>query len=221
MPEFDPGLNPVPTTNSQSVDSEQPEFFPETTSPPVFPDGEKKTLTGEPNSTEFQKTGETAVPNLLEPGDPPSLVQDASPNLFDVTPEAAPLKSNSPQSSDDAGNRDTPQAAQLPQLEIEKVAPPNAVLGEPMIYSIIVQNMKAVPVHQVMVVDRIPKGTELMGTIPQAELDGIHLIWKCLSRVLPAGRVNPSTIASGKSQLGWLPFVFVPVRDWPAAARTT
>ncbi len=65
-----------------------------------------------------------------------------------------------------------------PQLKIEKVAPPRAVLGEPMIYKIVVRNAGQRAAHQVVVEDQIPKGTRLTGTIPRAELSGTTLRWK-------------------------------------------
>ncbi|WP_166829676.1 COG1361 family protein [Thalassoroseus pseudoceratinae] len=65
-----------------------------------------------------------------------------------------------------------------PQLKIEKVAPPRAVLGEPMVYKIVVRNVGQRPAHQVVVEDQIPKGTRLTGTIPRAELSSTTLRWK-------------------------------------------
>src|SRR5207302_158852 len=58
-----------------------------------------------------------------------------------------------------------------------KVAPPQAVLGQPLIYSIIVKNVGSVDAHNVVIEDRIPKGTKLQGTHPQAEYSGKNLIW--------------------------------------------
>jgi uncharacterized repeat protein (TIGR01451 family) len=179
IPAFNPELNPVPTTHSETSQSDQPEAFPKAASPPALLDNADHTLDGQTvSSAESQEQDDSESPLFFELDDTPSLVQDDSLNPFDVTSNAARLSPNSPQPSDQAGSLSNPNVAQQPQLNIEKVAPPNAVLGEPMIYSIIVQNMGAVPVHQVMVVDRIPKGTELMGTIPQAELDENRLIWK-------------------------------------------
>ncbi|MGE3315098.1 MAG: hypothetical protein AB7O26_08260 [Planctomycetaceae bacterium] len=73
---------------------------------------------------------------------------------------------------------DAPRGPQRPQLTIEKVAPPNAQLGQPLIYSILVKNVGNSTAHQVVVEDRIPKGSKLSGTIPRAELAGKTLIWK-------------------------------------------
>lgn len=66
---------------------------------------------------------------------------------------------------------------QQPRITIEKIAQQQAVLEQPLIYSIIIKNAGKVDAHNVVVEDRIPKGTELQGTSPQAELNGKRLIW--------------------------------------------
>lgn len=69
---------------------------------------------------------------------------------------------------------------QQPRLTIEKVAQQQAAIDKPFIYSIIVKNTGTVDAHNVVIEDRIPKGTELLGTAPQAELSGKRLIWNQL-----------------------------------------
>lgn len=69
---------------------------------------------------------------------------------------------------------------QQPRLTIEKIAQQQAVIDKPFIYSIIVKNTGTVDAHNVVIEDRIPKGTELLGTAPQAELSGKRLIWNQL-----------------------------------------
>ncbi len=69
---------------------------------------------------------------------------------------------------------------QQPRLTIEKVAQQQAVLEQPLIYTIIVKNAGTVDAHNVVIEDRIPKGSELVGTSPQAELSGKRLIWNHL-----------------------------------------
>jgi uncharacterized repeat protein (TIGR01451 family) len=71
-----------------------------------------------------------------------------------------------------------PLGPQRPQLNIEKIAPQNALLGQPLIYSILVKNVGNSEAHDVVVEDRIPKGTKLSGTIPRAELTGKKLVWR-------------------------------------------
>jgi len=73
---------------------------------------------------------------------------------------------------------DAPQGAQKPQLTIEKQSPPEAILGKPFIYSIIVKNVGSSPAGRVVVEDEIPRGAKLTGTIPQAELIEKTLKWK-------------------------------------------
>ena len=70
------------------------------------------------------------------------------------------------------------RGVQQPRLTIEKVAQQQAVLEQPLVYSIIVRNQGNVAAHNVVIEDRIPKGTELMGTFPRAELVDKTLIWK-------------------------------------------
>ena len=81
-----------------------------------------------------------------------------------------------------------PSAEQRPELTIEKVAPPQATLGKPMIYSIVITNRGATNAAKVTVEDVIPLGCKLVGTIPQAELIESKLIWK-LGR-LPSGELK-------------------------------
>ncbi|HEY4259470.1 MAG TPA: hypothetical protein VGM98_04900, partial [Schlesneria sp.] len=72
----------------------------------------------------------------------------------------------------------SPRGLQQPRLTIEKVAPQQATLGEMMIYSIIIKNVGNVDAQHVVVEDRIPKGTEMNGSAPRAEIFDKKLIWK-------------------------------------------
>ncbi len=91
---------------------------------------------------------------------------------------------------------DDPRGQQQPRLTIDKIAPKNAVLGQPMIYHIFVKNVGTEAAARVLVQDRIPAGSELTGTIPQAEFDGKTLFWK-LGTLKPGDerkisvRINP------------------------------
>jgi uncharacterized repeat protein (TIGR01451 family) len=71
-----------------------------------------------------------------------------------------------------------PLGPQRPQLNIEKIAPQNALIGQPLIYTILIKNVGNSAAHDVVIEDRIPKGTKLSGTIPRAELSGKKLIWR-------------------------------------------
>jgi uncharacterized repeat protein (TIGR01451 family) len=71
-----------------------------------------------------------------------------------------------------------PRGVQEPRLSIEKQAPPRAVIGQPLIYSVVIRNIGQSIASQVMVEDRIPRGTRLVGTAPRAELIDKRLTWK-------------------------------------------
>ncbi|MFN0199146.1 MAG: hypothetical protein ACKVT0_20545 [Planctomycetaceae bacterium] len=74
-------------------------------------------------------------------------------------------------------DQDVPQGVLRPHLTIEKVAPKHAVLGQPMVYQILVKNQGEADAHQVVVEDRIPRGSQLSGTDPQAVLTDRKLVW--------------------------------------------
>lgn len=67
---------------------------------------------------------------------------------------------------------------QQPEIKIEKIAPSEAVIGEPLIYQIVVRNVGQSTAHRVIVEDRIPLGATCQGTIPQAETAEKRLFWK-------------------------------------------
>lgn len=102
------------------------------------------------------------------------------PNRLKAT-NAAPL--DSPENSESiAGDgtvrADSPRGPQRPELKIEKIAPPNATLNQPMVYTIVIRNVGDSAANAVVVEDQIPMGTKLSGTIPRAELTGKKLIWR-------------------------------------------
>lgn len=80
----------------------------------------------------------------------------------------------------------TPPGPQQPELKVEKVAPPEATVGEPLVYAIRVTNTGRSAAHDVVVEDRIPRGTTLDGTIPRAELADKRLTWR-LGTIEPGG----------------------------------
>lgn len=67
---------------------------------------------------------------------------------------------------------------QSPKMTIQKMAPPEAVLGQPFIYHVLVKNSGTTSAQSVIVEDRIPKGAKLTGTIPRAEQINNRIIWR-------------------------------------------
>lgn len=78
----------------------------------------------------------------------------------------------------DTVSPDAPRGPQHARLTVEKKAPPRAVLGEPLVYEIIVTNVGDSPAHEVTISDVVPRGADLQGTIPRAEMTGRTLVWK-------------------------------------------
>ncbi len=104
---------------------------------------------------------------------------DEPPRSLHAAPESASGAPAFPQSNDTPDDEQVPlNKPQLPQMAIEKVAPPTAVLGQPMVYHIHVRNIGTIPTHQVIVEDIVPQNVKVDGSIPQATLKGNRLIWK-------------------------------------------
>jgi len=130
--------------------------------------------------------GRTSMPRLPtevpSPTEPPDDLGD-SPRQRDPLPHRrTPEEPQNPTAQDLAGDGTvtdaTPRGIQQPRLTIEKIAPQQAVLGEPLVYSVVVKNVGGSDAHYVVVEDRIPKGTELTGTAPRAEMVDKKLIWR-------------------------------------------
>lgn len=105
---------------------------------------------------------------------------DSTPPNRLKTTTAAPLETNSSESvtGDGTLRADAPRGPQRPELKIEKIAPPNATLNQPMVYTIMIRNIGESAANAVVVEDQVPMGTKLSGTIPRAELTGKKLIWR-------------------------------------------
>ncbi len=122
------------------------------------------------NDSSFRKPASNSdrAENAIQPG-----------RLKPVT--AAPLEMDAESetlSGEGTLRSDAPRGPQRPELKIEKIAPPNATLGQPMVYTIVIKNVGESSAREVVVEDQIPKGTNLSGTFPQAALSGKKLIWR-------------------------------------------
>ena len=173
-----PPAGPPPSTTDRSTTGR--------TTIPGFPPSDETESAGVPTPSAEKNPGATtglpstpvtpaptnSTPVLPSLGPTPSM-PDGSLSVLPRQPEKATIvpvpKSVAPE---------TPQPRQRPRVKIEKVAPPNATLGQSMIYHIHVKNTGEVAAHQVTVEDTVPKGVNLDGTIPQAELVGDVLTWR-------------------------------------------
>lgn len=133
--------------------------------------------TPEPTTIEEKNT-----PQFPEADRPETLPDPISDEPDRISPKPKAVRLVPPTEDDLSGDATIDESAPIgpkrPQLSIVKQAPRQARLGEPLIYSIVVQNLGGSPAHQVIVEDRIPKRTRLTGTIPQAEMFEKKLIWK-------------------------------------------
>ena len=187
----DPGLTP-PAESLDFPTSDEPASAGQTTVPP--PNTTEEPFPALPPATEEPATPPTVEPQPLpEPQAASPATPFPEPNAIEPSPEASqlPTEPTAPSATPtepaapaalpvEPTTPATPPVAagQRPQLTIEKQAPENAVLGQPMIYSIVVKNVGQSAANQVVVEDVVPKDARLTGTIPRAEMRGDRLFWK-------------------------------------------
>lgn len=133
----------------------------------------------DPFATSPQRSSQPSAPATSIPQRNPTPIATAIPEAT-VRPAEQPGELVGDASIDPA----TPTGPQSPELQIEKIAPQQAVIGEPLVYSIVIRNVGGSPAQEVTVEDRIPRGARLEGTIPQAVLSNGKLVWE-LGTVLP------------------------------------
>jgi uncharacterized repeat protein (TIGR01451 family) len=118
------------------------------------------------------------LPALEEPlAEPFPAIAEPELVAVPVEPEPAPLEEPAPVvvAAEPAVNS---AFAAKPDVTIRKVAPAEATIGDPLIYSIEISNNGETNASEVIVEDRIPTGCKLVGTIPQAELIGSKILWR-------------------------------------------
>lgn len=150
------------------------------TNEPVLPFGSAEELTPTPVAPKsLMPAGQLEAATLPQPAIAP--VSGEVPMAGDsiasenVVPDAVvPMG----RSNDVTIDRSIASDLQSPELKIEKIAPPVAALGEPLIYAIRIRNVGGSEARAVVVEDRIPSGTRLEGTIPQAVLTNEKLVWE-------------------------------------------
>jgi uncharacterized repeat protein (TIGR01451 family) len=81
---------------------------------------------------------------------------------------------------------DIPVVSASPALTLEKKGPESIVLGQPLVYELIVRNVGAVPAQQVRVDDALPPGTRVLAAEPEAPVQGDRLSW-VLDNLPPGG----------------------------------
>lgn len=118
----------------------------------------------------------SAIPTLPTLDSEPSESSEPTPLPFEDEKPAKPALEPAKIKDDIA--KPAASRGPKPELAIEKTAPPEAKIGQPMVYSIVVTNKGQANATQVVVEDTVPKGCDLVGTIPQAELSGSKLSWK-------------------------------------------
>ena len=169
---------PVPSVFAFQNNDKKPE--PKVPVPTLDPIEEKKPEPVKDSDIEIK-------PSTIFPAQP-SPVKPSDSNDTKMSPQPAPVPAitektdskNEELKGDAVLPKNPPQGVQRPELKIEKLAPKTAVLGQAMVYQIIVRNTGSIPAHKVVVEDLIPRGSELKGSIPVAQLqtETKKLVWR-------------------------------------------
>jgi len=82
------------------------------------------------------------------------------------------------------------EGPQTPQVIIQKIVPPEIQVGRPAVLKVVVRNTGAVAASGVEIHDQVPRGTQLLGTTPQASQDARgELVWS-LGTLKPGGEAT-------------------------------
>ena len=193
---------PIRTRPQPVAEPEFPTTIPKRSDPKLpteIPDGFDSGFPAEPPTrNDFPKNpGRNPVPESPRRSLPDRSLPDGNPipsRRPDIRP-SQPQPSEGDLAGDGTVNSTHPRGVQQARLTIEKIAPQQATLGEPLVYSVIVKNIGTADAHQVVVEDRVPKGTDMVGSSPpgylvEKKMPDSDVIEKKLS--WPIGTLKPN-----------------------------
>lgn len=159
--------SPSPTDYNRTADSRNAGYpVPSARATPVSTNGEPAPFRADPY----------AVPASPTPigGNDPNMIGMTPPGGFSNHTNQAPL------TSDGTGQPGDPrlEGVQSPQLTIQKSAPKEIQVGKSATFSVVVRNVGQTPACNVEIHDRVPRGTRLTNTRPQAKRGARgELVW--------------------------------------------
>ncbi|QDV16245.1 Large cysteine-rich periplasmic protein OmcB precursor [Gimesia panareensis] len=164
-------INPAPTTPAETPEQ------------PVTPASKEQADSDVVVIKKRQPEDNPSEPSLFAPeGKTADKMEPAAPQPIAITPATEPkplnlVEGSQPETGEPA-RLNMQQKVQSPKMTIQKIAPPEAVLGQPFIYHVLVKNSGTTSAREVVVEDRIPSGAKLTGTIPRAEQIKDRIIWR-------------------------------------------
>ena len=160
-------------------------------------------------------TGGSSIPPSLPPGTGQSGLAEPEPGAHAL---AAPL-AGMDEASGQPGAKHL-EGPQSPQITVQKTAPTEVQVGKPAVFQVTVRNTGPVAAADVQVRDRVPKGTRLVATKPQASLGARgELVWE-LGTLEPGGEstVEMQLMPTAEGEIGSVATV---VFSADASVRTT
>ncbi|MCA9114079.1 MAG: DUF11 domain-containing protein, partial [Planctomycetaceae bacterium] len=84
---------------------------------------------------------------------------------------------------------DTASSSRDMELEITRTTPESAGNGQPLVYSIQLENRGSDPIDDVTVQEQLPAGARLAGTTPHTAVEQDHLLWR-IRQLKPGGKTS-------------------------------
>jgi len=141
-----------------------------------------------PSTPSARGTAEAPKAAPVNPNDGPNLIRSydaavrasgspagAASSSSSVLP--AQFTTEPPAEAGPGQSNENPTGRQEPAVSLEWIGPPTIKLGQPVTFQILVRNISANPVQQVVVRNRLPDGVAVQTTEPKAATEGNVLVW--------------------------------------------
>lgn len=170
--------------------------------------------TARPGAVGAQSNPATLPPTDTLPGEPalvPQTLPGAQPDAPAQGRQAQPPQRASEERDLGPGQQpDNPTGRQEPAVSLEWIGPPQAKVGRPADYTIVVRNVCNLAVHQVLVRVRVPAGMTVTATEPKALAEGNVLMWELGTLAARQDRnIQLRVVPDGRGSLGcqaWVTF---------------
>lgn len=165
-----------------------------------------------PAPAQEKQNGPTTLPPTdTLPGEPALVPQTVTSPQADAPARGRPAQPASEEHDLGPGQQpDNPTGRQEPAVSLEWIGPPQAKVGRPADYTIVVRNVCSLAVHQVLVRVRVPAGMTVTATEPKALAEGNVLMWELGTLAARQDRnIQMRVVPDGRGSLGcqaWVTF---------------
>ena len=148
-------------------------------SPPVFPTPSTPRTTGSTDTPKATPVNPNDGPSIIRSYDSPTRGSTQAAGATSSPSGVAPAQFSTepPAEAGPGQTNDNPTGRQEPAVSLEWIGPPTIKLGQPVTFQILLRNISASPVQNVVVHNRLPDGVGVQQTEPKATTEGNVLVW--------------------------------------------